>query len=188
MLLVLTIYSAPVHTATSPRPRHIQHQPLPSNPHLRRLPTLQFPPNNPIRQFPSNLHLYQAIQRSRAISRVIPLLTQPVLHICINIQSHPPVIEPRLQLPQPDVYDIPERSATEFVEDDELVDAVEEFGSVRGLHDVHDGGLCLGCDAVAGAVACGADEDLGAKVAGQDDDGVAEIDFMALSVGQKTFV
>ena len=81
-----------------------------------------------------------------------------------------PLFKPFHQPAQLDVDDLLHVLAVERVEDDDLVDAVDEFGPEVCPHDVHRVGVAL------------------AEIRRHDDDGVLEVDRAALAVGQPTVV
>jgi hypothetical protein len=75
---------------------------------------------------------------------------------------------------------------TERVEDDDVVDAVEEFGAEVLAQDAHDALGGLGEAFVALGPCCG--ELVRAEVRGHDEDGVLEVDGAALGVGEAPVV
>lgn len=164
------------------------------NLHSRSLPTPQLPPDNLIRQPVPHLFCNQPVQRPGTIPWIVALLAQPILDGLVHLQHDASIIEAGLKFSETDINNVTEGSSREAAEDDEFVEAVEEFGRVGGGKDGEDGLAGGGgdgafvVDVVRGEGRVVAEEDVGPEIAREDDECVSEIDLVALSIGQETLV
>src|SRR6516162_6373812 len=72
--------------------------------------------------------LDRALQRPRPVRRVIALLDDQILRAIGQLHSDLPILQPLDQPAQLDVDDVPHLVASQRMEDDDLVHAVDELG------------------------------------------------------------
>ena len=128
--------------------------------------------------------LDHALQRPRSVDRIVALVGQPRARGVIEFQRELTIDKQLLQPPDLDVDDGRHVLALETVEQDDLVDAVEEFRPELGAHLGHDvGPHGLG---VLALLLVG--QELGADVGRHDDQRVLEVDRAALAIGETPIV
>ena len=137
-----------------------------------------------------------ALQRARAVLEVRALLDEHVLGRGADLEADLLLREARADVAQEDVDDLRELFATERMEDDELIDAVEEFRLEDVAHFAEHS--LLGRVLRLLLLVAGADgeaegrrallQEVCTGVTRHDDDGVAEVDGASLAVRQAAVV
>ncbi len=128
--------------------------------------------------------LDDAFERPCAIRRIITFVGEPLPALGVKLKRDLAVLQQFGEPPELDVDDRRHVLAAQAVEQDDLVDAVEEFGAEMPAHHRHH----LRLDALAVLAFLLADEIFGAEIGGHHDQHVAEIDCAALAVRQPPVV
>ena len=130
-----------------------------------------------------------ALEGARAELRVVAFLREELPRGLIHVEGEVLLREAFLHADELHLDDARNLRFVEAVEDDDVIDAVEEFGAeVRLEFDLH---LLLHLHGVLGRKFSFVEillDDRRAEVAGHDDDGVLEIDGAALAVGEASVV
>ena len=135
-----------------------------------------------LRQRRFDLLLDGALERPRAVHRVVAAVRQIVARGVGEVEGEVAVGQPLLEPAELDVDDLPDVVALERVEDDDVVDAVQELGAEVLAQRLHH----LVANRVVRAARGG--DRLAAEVGRHDDDRVLEVDRAPLAVGQAAVV
>src|SRR5580704_11785932 len=137
-----------------------------------------------LRQWVLHPLLDNAFQRTCAISRIVPLVGEPLPRLGVEAEPDLAVLEQPVQTLELDVDDLAHILATEAMEEDDFIDAVQELGPEMPAHDAHHFLL----DRLRVLALAQIDEVFGAEVGGHDDEHIAEIDRPPLTVSEPPVV
>src|SRR3954451_2377883 len=132
-----------------------------------------------LRQRILQITLDHSLQRPRAIGRIPAFTGQPIPRPGIEGKRDLTIFQKLLQPAELDFDDPTHLALLQAMEQDDLIDAVEEFGTEVSTHRAHHLLADLRCVLVFRLV----DEELRAEVRGHDDQRVAEINGAPLTIG-----
>src|ERR1700693_2407918 len=104
---------------------------------LDRRAVADLPGKQHLRQWVLHPLLDHAFQRTCAISRIVPLVGEPLPRLGVEAEPDLAVFQEPVQALELDVDDLAHILATEAMEEDDFIDAVQELGPEMPAHDAH---------------------------------------------------
>src|SRR5450631_2198612 len=138
----------------------------------------EFAFQDPLRERILDLLLDGTLQRPRTVDRIESRLANEVARLVIEHEAHVAFQKPRAQVAQLYVDHGTDLRRAERMKHDDIVDAVDEFGTEILLHDLHHRRFHAHVVALAREL----QNDLRAQVRRHDNDGVAKIDRAPLTI------